>query len=132
MKKIRLLILLLAFAQTAFAQSSKIPEVVKAAFAKAYPNAKDVDWEHENGNFEAEFEMDGDKEMSAVYDAWGALLETEMEISFSALPKAAREILKGKKVREVAQITSAKGVVTYEAEVRRKDLLFDADGKPMK
>ena len=75
--------LLFAFAQTAFAQASKVPEAVKMAFAKAYPSADDVDWELEDGHYEVEFEMADDKEMSIVYDANGALLETEVEIPFS-------------------------------------------------
>ncbi|MBC7777238.1 MAG: PepSY-like domain-containing protein [Phycisphaerae bacterium] len=132
MKKMFLLIVLFAFSQTAFAQASKVPDAVKTAFAKAYPNADDVKWELENGHYEVEFEMTDDHEMSVLYDAAGALLETEVEIPFSDLPKAAQEALKGKKVKETAKITNAKGVVTYEAEVRRKDLMFDAQGNPVK
>ena len=134
MHKILLLFALLACAQISFAQktkSSKVPEPVKMAFSKAYPNVKDVDWEKENGNYEAEFELVDDQETSVVYDANGALLETEVEIAVSALPKAVQEALKGKKVKEASKITNAKGVVTYEAEVKRKDLMFDAAGKPM-
>ena len=132
MKKIMLLAALFAFAQTAFTQASKVPEAVKMTFAKAYPNADDVEWELEDGNFEVEFEMSDDKEMSVVYDTNGTLLETEVEIAFSELPKAAQEALKGKKVKETAKIINAKGVVVYEAEVRRKDLMFDAQGQAIK
>ena len=132
MKKIMLLIALFAFAQTAFTQSKKVPEAAKMAFAKAYPTADDVKWEMEDGNYEVEFEMADDQEMSVVYNANGAVLETEAEIAFSELPKAAQEALKGKKVKETAKITNAKGVVTYEAEVRRKDLMFDEQGNPLK
>ncbi len=129
MKKVMLFIASIALAQTAFAQASKVPDAAKMAFAKAYPNADDVKWELEDGNFEVEFEMADDQEMSVVYDANGTQLETEVEIAFSELPKAAQEALKGKKVKETAKITNAKGVVTYEAEVRRKDLMFDATGQ---
>ena len=128
MKKIMLFIALFAFAQTAFAQSKKVPEAAKMAFAKDYPKADDVKWEMEDGNYEVEFEIADDQEISVVYDANGAVLETEVEIAFSELPKAAQDALKGKKVKEAAKITNAKGVVTYEAEVRRKDLMFDAKG----
>lgn len=132
MKKILSLVAIFAFAQTAYAQNSKIPGAVKTAFAKAYPNASDVEWEMEGGHYEVEFEITDDKEMSVVYDGNGSLLETEVEIAFSDLPKAAQEALKGKKVKETAKITNAKGIVTYEAEVRRKDLMFDAQGNPVK
>ncbi|MFN0175392.1 MAG: PepSY-like domain-containing protein [Saprospiraceae bacterium] len=132
MKNVMLFIALFAFAQTAFSQASKVPETVKMAFAKAYPNADDVEWELEDGNFEVEFEMAEDQEMSVVYDAKGNLLETEVPIPFSELPKAVQEALKGKKVKETVKITNAKGIVTYEAEVGRKDLLFDEQGNPVK
>ena len=117
---------------SAFAQASKVPDAVKMAFAKAYPNVDDVEWELEDGNFEVEFEMADDQEMSVVYDSNGALIETEVPVPFSELPKAAQAALKGKKVKETAKITNAKGVVTYEVELRRKDLLFDAQGNPVK
>ncbi len=135
MKKIMLLIALFAFVQTTFAQkakSSKVPESVKMAFAKAYPHVEDVDWEKEDSNYEAEFDTAGDQEMSVVFDANGGLLETEVDIVFSELPKPVQTALQGKKVKETAKITNAKGVVTYEVEVRRKDLLFDALGNPVK
>lgn len=130
MKQTVLFFAFIAVVQTAYAQASKVPEVVKLAFAKAYPNADDVKWERENGNFEVEFELADDQEMSVLYDANGALLETESEIPFSDLPQSAQEALKGKKVKETTRITSANGVVTYEAEVRHKDLMFDAQGRP--
>lgn len=132
MKKLLLFVTLFAFAQMTFAQASKVPEAAKIAFQKAYPKADDVKWEVENGNFEVEFEMADDQEMSLVYDSNGTLLETEVEIPFSELPKAAQDALKGKKVKETCKITNSKGVVTYEAEVRRKDLMFDAQGQMVK
>ncbi len=126
-----LFIALFALAQTTFAQASKVPQAVKTALAKAYPNATDVDWELEDGKYEAEIEMEGDKEMSVLFDASGALLETEVELAFSELPQAVQAALKGKKVKETAKITDAKGVVTYEAEMKGKDLMFDAQGKQL-
>lgn len=130
MKQIIFSLALIALVQTVNAQASKVPEAVKLAFAKAYPKADDVKWERENGNFEVEFELTDDQEMSVVYDANGTLLETETEIPFSDLPQDVQQALKGKKVKETARITSANGVVTYEVEVRHKDLMFDAQGRP--
>lgn len=70
--------------------------------------------------------------MSVLYDINGNLLETEVPIAFTELPAAAQAMLKGKKVKEAAKITNAKGAVTYEAEVKHKDILFDAQGNPVK
>jgi len=131
MKKLMLLIALFALAQTTFAQASKVPQAVKTALAQAYPNATDVDWELEDGKYEAEIDMEGGKEMSLLYDASGSLLETEVEIAFSELPQAVQAALKGKKVKETAKITDAKGMVTFEAEVKGKDLMFDTQGKEL-
>jgi hypothetical protein len=37
-----------------------------------------------------------------------------------------------KKIKESAKITSAAGIITYEAEVEDKDLIFDGNGKFLK
>jgi len=37
--------------------------------------------------------------------------------------------LKGKKVKETAKIQKSDGTTVYEAEVKRKDMIFDASGK---
>jgi hypothetical protein len=39
---------------------------------------------------------------------------------------------KDKKIRESAKITNSTGVVTYEAEVDDKDVIFDSNGKFLK
>ncbi|GHB60644.1 PepSY-like domain-containing protein [Persicitalea jodogahamensis] len=134
MKKI---IMLTALAATiscgAMAQkmkADKVPQAVRTAFAKAYPNVKDADWEKEDGDYEVGFEQ-GKEEYSVVFDAQGNLLETEKEIKTTELPAAVQAPLKGKKIKEVAVITRA-GKTYYEAEVGGRDLLFDADGKPAK
>lgn len=108
------------------------PEAVLQAFQKTFPNADDVDWEMENGHYEAEFEQ-GEVEQSATFSASGQLLETETEIAVSELPAAARDYVaahyRGKKIREAARIVTPTGTVTYEAAVKRRDLMFDAAGK---
>lgn len=122
---------------TACAQSVKesdVPASVKTAFAKKYPNAK-AKWEKEDANYEAEFET-GETDQSVVLDATGAILETEVEIKTSELPAAATEYIsknyKDAKLKEAARITDAQGVVTYEAEIKGKDLIFDSTGKFIK
>lgn len=121
-------------AASAFAGTVDLPAAVKAAFAKHFPKAKEVKWEIEDGKFEAEFKLDK-KEQSAVFDANGTLLETEVEVSASEVPKSALEYAQShypdKKVKETARITDAKGVVTYEVEVAGKDLMFDSNGNFM-
>ncbi|MDH4473270.1 MAG: PepSY-like domain-containing protein [Fluviicola sp.] len=108
-----------------------IPDAVSASFKQHYPNAEDVEWEMEDNNYEAEFEAN-ETETSVVMDANGGILETESEIEVTMLPKAAQDYMttnyKGQKVTEAAKIVLADGTVQYEAEVKRKDVLFDANG----
>ena len=118
------------FAQSVFlGPKTDVPTVVKEAFSKQFPGVK-AKWENEHGTFEANFEKDG-KEMSATFDATGTLLETETEVAVTELPTAAAEYVKTNYksgIKEAAKITDSKGVVTYEAEVGKKDLIFDASG----
>lgn len=111
-------------------KADKVPTPVKEALTKAYPNAKEIEWDKEGKGFEASFE-DGKDEISVVFDANGAVLETETEIEVSALPAKVLEGLKGKKVKEAA-IIMKDGKTMYEAEVGKKDLFFDQDGNQIK
>lgn len=122
-----------AFAQKM--QEKDIPAVVKSALQKAHPDAKGIKWEKEGDNFEAEFEQ-GKTEQSVVLNAQGSILETEVEIAVAELPQKAKDYVatnyKGQALKEAAKITDAKGVVTYEAEIKGKDLIFDAAGTFLK
>lgn len=75
-------------------------------------------------------------EQSVLFDAQGNLLETEVEIKLTQLPKGVLEYVKanykGQKVKEAAKISDAKGTLTYEAEIKGMDLLFDSNGKFIK
>lgn len=110
--------------------ADKVPATVKAAFTKLHPGTK-VAWEMEKKNFEAGFTAGG-KKTSEVYMANGMLVETEVEIKSTELPIAVLAKLKGLKIAEAAKITKADGTVNYEAEVKGKDLLFDAKGNSIK
>ncbi len=114
--------------------ASKVPAAVKASFAKQYPGAT-AKWEKEDGKFEAGFDHNG-HEMSALFEANGTMTESEMEIKVSELPAAVMQYVnthhKGETVKEAAKITKANGEVNYEAEVKGKDLIFDASGKFLK
>ena len=136
MKKHLLLLMLasgLALAVSAQEKEKSIapPVAAKAAFAKAFPGVTKVKWENEDGNYEASFTDKGQK-MSAVYDGKGTLKETEVSIKISELPAAVTDYMKqhykGLTVKEAAKITKADGTVNYEAEVNKKDVVFDAKG----
>ena len=102
-----------------------------AAFNKSFTGVKEVKWEKEKGNYEANFRQDGVKK-SALYDASGNWLETETSITVAELPDAAKDYMavnyKGDKIKEAAKLKMANGDDNYEAEVKGMDLIFDAKG----
>jgi hypothetical protein len=136
MKK-HLLLLTLAFGLVTAVAAQKEeknvtpPASVKAAFEKAFPGATKTTWEKEEGNFEAGF-TDKGKKMAAVYSPKGALQETEVSINVTELPPPVTDYMKqhykGIKIQEAAKITKADGTINYEAEVNKKDVVFDAKG----
>lgn len=138
MKKTMLIAGMVLIAITSNAQKvkdSEVPAAVKTSFSKLYPSAKVEKWEKENGNYEAEF--DNNKvETSVLMNASGSLMETEMEIKPSELPKSVSDYvaknLAGKKIKEASKITDAAGKVSYEAEVDEADYIFDSNGTFLK
>jgi hypothetical protein len=126
------LFLIPAFFNAQKVKKENVPPAVVSAFISDHPNVKVDEWEKENGNFEAEFKIHG-KEHSMVYDAQGKLVESEEEIAPDDLPDVARQYIvsnyRKSKIKEAARITSASGIVTYEADLGTQDLLFDNSGK---
>jgi uncharacterized membrane protein YkoI len=137
MKRIIVVGLMMA-SMSAFAQkidASKVPASALATFNKSFPGTKDVKWEIENGNYEANFKQNGEKK-SVLIDAKGGLVETETGIAVSALPASIADYVaknyKGEKIKEAAKLKMANGDINYEAEVKGMDLIFDANGKFIK
>lgn len=132
MKYIILGFVFLAFSRCSIA--SEIPAIVKASFTKAYPTVKNVKWNKENENYEASFDLNED-DCSVLFDAQGNIIETEIEIEASKLPKGVLEYIKEhykKSIREISKITDAKGIITYEVEIKGKDILFNSEGSFIK
>jgi hypothetical protein len=134
MKKTFLTLALLsciAFANAQKVTEADVPAAVKTEFKSLYADVKEVKWEKEKGNYEANFSQNK-TEMSVTIDAKGKLLETETTIASSTLPKAAADYmaknLPGKKIKEASMIKDAAGKITYEAEVDEVDYKFDAQG----
>lgn len=129
----------MAFTQANAQQKKETPVTpgneAKAAFNQKFPGATKARWEKEGADLEVNFEMNG-HEMSAVFSPKGQWQETETEIPVKALPANASRYLQehfaGQKVSEAARIEKADGSVRYEAEVGKKDILFDASGKWLK
>jgi hypothetical protein len=138
MKKTTAVMVVMLCATLTFAQrvhEKKVPENIKSVFLKSYPAATAIKWDKEGENFEASFNLNKSAN-SVLMDAQGAIIETEVEIELSQLPKAVLEYVKthyaGKQPKEVAKITDANGAVTYEVEIKGMDLIFDTTGKFIK
>jgi hypothetical protein len=115
-----------------FAQSSSVvPPTVKAAFASSHPGVTVTKWEKEGKDYEAGFTLNGMKN-SELYDAKGKLLESELQIPVTELPRSVvaymSEKFPGKEISEAAKITNANGSIIFEAEMDHKDYLFDSEG----
>lgn len=111
-------------------KTDEVPQAVRSGFAKAYPNVTGK-WEKEKNNYEVNFKK-SNSELSCVLDASGNILETKTEINISELPQKVRDYVKQQhpngKIKEAAKIVKADGEVTYEAEVKGIDLIFNANG----
>jgi hypothetical protein len=138
MKTTYLLISALLVSSVGVAQKIKeteVPAPVMSSFHNNFKNIKAEKWEKENGNYEAEFDINK-VETSATFTADGKLLETETEISSNALPETVTAYVAknyaGYKTVEAAKIVEGGGKVKYEAEMKKGkvqfDLLFDEGG----
>jgi hypothetical protein len=115
-------------------KESEVPATVRATFEREYPNTK-ATWDKEGDGYEGEFKKDG-KEMSVIIDGSGNITETETMIAVTDLPAPISDYMSkhysGMKVEEAAKIIKADGDVNYEAEIKEKDIVFDANGNFLK
>ena len=144
MKKIfSIAAIILALTTATFAQEKNemknklhVPSSVKIALEKKYPAASKVTWEKENGNYEANWGGKSGEENSVMFTPSGNFIEIVNAISVNELPATAvsyvKEHYKGAKITEAGKVTDAKGKISYEAEVNRKDVLFDESGNFIK
>ncbi|MBK7682541.1 MAG: PepSY-like domain-containing protein [Bacteroidetes bacterium] len=138
MKKLSLMMVGAMITSLTFAQKMQeeaVPSQVKNAFHKQFPNIMKVKWEKEEENFEASYHMNK-IDHSAVFDAQGHLLETEVEIETNQLPNEVLDYMKtnykDQLIKEAAKITDGKNIITFEVEIKGMDLLFESNGKFIK
>ncbi|MFZ4543580.1 MAG: hypothetical protein ACOYOA_05990 [Saprospiraceae bacterium] len=115
----------LLLTQTVCAQQSgirKIPDLVSATFKNAHPTIQKASWEREKSNFEVDFKNAQGKKMSLLISPEGKIIETEIEIDFNELPKAAQNALKGKQTKEICRITDFKGKITAQINFMGRSL----------
>ena len=117
-------------------KTMQVPQAVKTAFQQKFPDATNVHWEKEKGNFEGNWGGKSNEDNSAVFTPAGNFLEIAKAIPVAQLPGEALNYIKmhykGTVISEAAIVTNAKGRITYEAEVNKKDVVFDDKGKFLK
>lgn len=137
MKKFILSVSLLAGTMTSIAvaqdlKSKDVPEAVKTAFAKKYPDAKKVSWEKEKGNYEANWGGKSGEDSSVTYTPSAIFVEIVVAIPVDQLPPSVAPYVnnhyKGAKIREAGKVTDTAGRHMYEAEIKGEDLIFDEKG----
>lgn len=119
-------------------KANEVPQAVKDSFSKEYPSNPTVQWEKEDGLYEANFKINK-KEVSVSLDNSGVIKEVETELAKTELPSAVQAELKKSygdyKIEEIAKIVSNE-TTTYEAEVEKGEssfeLIFDSNGKLLK
>ncbi len=114
-------------------KGNKIPQEVKTAFAKKFPNAKKISWSKENAkDWEAEFIINN-KKYSANYDNDGNWKETEYEIDFSDVPENVKSSLdsnfKNYKV-ELSEVSKTIKRKVYEFQLQKAGNTIDVSIAP--
>lgn len=117
-------------------QKKHVPEAVKTAFAKKFPNAKKIKWGQEDAKeWEAEFKMNG-KDYSANFDNKGSWKETEYEINESEIPASVKNTIETQfedyKIGE-SEISKTVSGKVYEFKIvkgeNKMELVVSPDGK---
>lgn len=123
------MISLVAFSQDL--KTKDVPTFVKTALAKQYPQATKVSWEKEKGNYEANWGGHSGEDYSVQFTPSGQFVEEVDAMAVKDLPPSITTYVKthyNTTIKEAGKRVDAKGVHTYEVEVKGKDVLFSTEG----
>ncbi|TXI16670.1 MAG: hypothetical protein E6Q62_10980 [Nitrosomonas sp.] len=122
----------------------QVPKLVIEALEKAYPNAKDVEFEKETLDgktvYEAEFKLNG-REYEVLFDSAGGMLQIEETLDVKALPEpliqAISNVYPKATIEEAEKVTKPDGTFSvYEVEIKNEgkkiELELDVNGKILK
>ena len=122
----------------------QVPKAVLEAFEKAYPNAKDVEFEKETIEGKAVYEVEfkeNDREYEILYDSTGVILQIEEALDVKALPESIVQAISKAypkaTIEDAEKVMKPDGTVTvYEVEIKMEgkklELELDASGKILK
>jgi uncharacterized protein YceK len=116
--------------------SVNVPQAAKNSFNQKYPQATNVSWEKEKGNYEANWGGTSKEDNSVLYSPEGNFMEIAKAIPPAELPAPSTAYVKahykGVAIDEASIVTDSSNNQTYEAEINDKDLVFDKDGNYIK
>jgi hypothetical protein len=143
MKKLLLVAVLGLFVLAVNAQDAQkikdndVPQAVKTAFEKEFPNTTLADWKIKDGNYKASF-TNGSKKQMAEFGASGELISKGEKISKDELPTPVGDAVKqGYSSSDVGEIYRVEkgGQTLYLVKLEGnapKKLVYDAQGKQIK
>lgn len=123
---------------------NQVPKAVIAAFEKAYPNAKGLEFKEEMFEGKAAYEVEykeNNMEYEFLYSADGTLLQKEEEIDGKSLPESVAQAVKKAhpegEIKGVEQLMKPDGTVTgYEVDIKAAgkeiELELDVSGNILK
>jgi hypothetical protein len=115
--------------------SHSISEFVTSTFSGVYEPIQGIDWSKDRNNYEAK-SIAKKREKFVTYDESGNFIEVEMAMEVSALPvsiiKYVKKNYKEDEVKEASEIIEANGTVTYKAELKGLNLIFNSKGNFIK
>ena len=93
-------------------EKMQVPESVKSAFLSKYADARNVTWEKEKGNFEANWGGKSREDNSVMFTPQGKFIEIVKTIPVSDLPKSIIAYVErhynGSKISEAGRVTDVK------------------------
>jgi hypothetical protein len=141
-KTLSFVALIFALSSVTFAQENEgkekmsVPSAVKTALKQKYPEAKNVGWEKEKGNYEANWGGKSGEDNSVQFTPSGNFIEIVKAIPMSQLPASTVSYIKSHykttKFGDIGKVLDAKGKTSYEVEINRKDVIFDDKGSFVK
>ncbi len=122
----------------------QVPKTVLEAFEKAYPNAKEIEFEKEMIDGKAVYEVEfkeNDREYEILYDSDGVIVQMEETLDAKALPESIVQVISKAYpkaiIEDAEKVMKPDGtVIAYEVEIesegKKLELELDANGKILK
>jgi hypothetical protein len=133
-------------------EDSEVPKQVMDKFKKSNTMNDEVDWKKKGDNYIAELDIN-EKEINITYDSKGNMVQKEVELEESEIPKPTMRYFNSKYLikkegdklsnsemtkkvilesLDAYKITDSQGNITYKIDAITSDLLFDSKGNFLK